>query len=73
MKQLAHEVRTPESVVFPAHSWCEQQWGERWGVTHNREGTWSVFWAGRDDPDQYRWCFATQQQVLLFTLRWGRS
>ena len=72
MKRLEYEVRTPRHVVEPAKTWCEAEWGPRWSAIDNRTGTWSVFWAGRGIPGYYRWHFATEQQALLFALKWQR-
>lgn len=72
MSQLDHEVYTPKETVELAKAWCHEQWGARWDVLDNRHGTWSVFWAGFDRPKQYRWCFATAQQAVLFSLRWQK-
>jgi hypothetical protein len=30
-----------------------------------------MFWAGPDDFDKYRFCFAHEQDLLLFILRWS--
>ena len=72
MKRLEYEVHTPRHVVEPAKTWCQDQWGARWNVLDNQSGTWSVFWAGRDRASHYRWQFATEQQALLFALKWQR-
>ena len=50
--------------------WCEQNIGPRWKVTGDRSGTWTVFWAGRDDPGKYQWHFLNERDAMLFALRW---
>ena len=72
MKRLEYEVQTPEHVIEAARAWCEREWGARWSVIDNRAGTWTLFWAGREAPGHYRWQFATEQQALLFSLKWQR-
>ena len=69
MRRLEYEVHTPRHIVEPAKIWCEAEWGPQWSVTENRTGAWSVFWGG--PPGRYRWIFATEQQAVLFTLRWS--
>jgi hypothetical protein len=29
-----------------------------------------MFWAGRDAPKKYRFCFANEQDMVWFVLRW---
>jgi hypothetical protein len=72
INHLDYEVHTPREVVEDAKAWCYQQWGTRWEALGNRSGTWSVFWAGRGIPGYYRWHFATEQQALMFTLKWAK-
>ena len=72
MSQLDYEVYTHKSVIEDAKKWCYEQWGTRWQALGNRSGTWSVFWAGREQAEHYRWNFATEQQALLFTLKWAK-
>lgn len=71
MNHLEYEVYTHKSVVEAAKTWCQAQWGARWNALDNRDGTWSVFWAGRARSEHYRWIFETEQQAILFSLRWS--
>ena len=75
MKQLPHSIDTSKKILYPAEQWCQEQWGERWTPTTNREGTWSVFWGGNRTvelvPSHYRWHFATEEQLAWFKLRWS--
>lgn len=73
MKQLPYGVQTDKKVHRPAEAWCREQWGPRWEVGGNREGTWTVFWTGNrmSTPNHYQWWFATEEQQLWFTLRWS--
>jgi len=50
--------------------WCEQQFGQRWSVVDNREGTWCCFWGGRSIPGKYRFEFKNEQDAVLFSLTW---
>ena len=70
MNRLEYEVYTSKLVVEDAKAWCYEQWGTRWEALGNRSGTWSVFWAGIDEPGRYRWNFATEQQAIWFRLKW---
>lgn len=75
MKQLPYGVQTPKDIVEPARQWCIEQWGHRWEAVGNRSGTWCVFWGGFGMSSQkrdshYQWWFETEQQQIMFTLRW---
>jgi hypothetical protein len=50
--------------------WCEAQFGKRWEAIGYRAGTWTVFWAGRESVDQYRFCFAQEKDMIWFMLKW---
>ncbi len=55
-----------------AEDWCRSQWGPRWSVTENRQGTWCCFWGGfREANGNYRYHFAREQDAVLFALRWS--
>jgi hypothetical protein len=71
MKQLPYGVQTPKDIVEPARAWCQEQWGPRWEAVGDREGTWTVFWGGRGIPSHYQWWFETEQQQIMFTLKWA--
>lgn len=75
MKQLSYSVQTDKNIVNEAEAWCIEQWGHRWEVTGYPKGTWTVFWGGFSMNSQkqdrhYQWWFATEQQAMLFALRW---
>ena len=69
-KRLEYEVFAHKSVLHEAQTWCREHWGQRWEALSNQQGIWTVFWAGREQPGYYRWCFETEQQALFFSLRW---
>jgi hypothetical protein len=68
---LDHEVLIHKRQYRDAMLWCEAQFSKRWEAIGYRAGTWTVFWAGRDQPVWYRFCFALEQDLLLFVLRWA--
>lgn len=71
MKQLPYGVQTENKFVHRAVVWCEEQFGPRWEAIGNRAGTWCVFWSGRRTVEGcYQWWFETEQQKILFALRW---
>lgn len=73
MKQLPYGVETDKKILHKAEAWCIKNWGPRWSVSGNREGTWCVFWGGKRVemvPSAYQWWFATEQQRAWFMLKW---
>lgn len=70
LRKLGIEVIVPTEHSRGASAWCEQQFGTRWNVIDNRDGSWAMFWAGVDMAKYYRFCFAEERDALLFTLRW---
>ncbi len=73
-KELAHleyEVLIDRNKYMPANDWCIEQFGSRWSPIDNRSGSWSMFWAGRDHIDKYRFCFANKEDLMMFILRWS--
>jgi hypothetical protein len=73
MKDLPYSVMTRGDIDQGdrgAWSWCQDQWGPRWAVTKNHHGSWCCFY--RTKAGQYEWHFETEQQALLFSLRWAR-
>jgi hypothetical protein len=70
-RHLDYEVLIHKDQYREASRWCRLQFGLRWEAIGYREGRWCLFWAGRDQPDQYRFCFALEQDLLLFVLRWA--
>jgi hypothetical protein len=69
-RHLDHEVLIHKRQYHNATRWCETQFGLRWEAIGYRAGTWTVFWAGRDNPVKYRFCFARERDMLMFILRW---
>jgi hypothetical protein len=47
--------------------WCEETFGERWSAIE-RNGSWACFWRGHKEG--YEFIFETEEQLLLFILRW---
>lgn len=73
MKQMSYGVQTDKKVLYDAENWCKERWGPRWAAAGNREGTWCVFWGGNRvemSPSTYQWWFETEEQQMLFMLRW---
>jgi hypothetical protein len=68
---LDHEVLIDSEKHLKASRWCAKQFGQRWEAIGYRSGLWCLFWAGRDNPGKYRFCFAREQDMLLFILRWS--
>ena len=68
---LDHEVLIDSEKHNKAARWCAQQFGQRWEAIGHRSGRWCLFWAGRNQPGKYRFCFAYEQDLLLFILRWS--
>lgn len=68
---LDHEVLVHKDLHNAAGRWCEEQFGQRWEAIGHRSGRWSMFWAGRNDFDKYRFCFALEQDMIWFVLRWS--
>lgn len=73
MNHLDHEVLLHKDHHELARQWCHEQFGLRWNPLDNRSGRWAMFWAGRDRFDQYRFCFADKEDMLMFILRWGHE
>ena len=72
MRHLPYGVKTDKKILHEAAAWCREQWGQRFEAVKHRDGTWCVLWAGPREnlPSQYQWWFETEEQLLLFTLRW---
>ena len=67
---LDHEVMIDSNKHRAAGQWCEQQFGNRWNPLNHRQGLWTMFWSGPAEFNKYRFCFATEQDMVLFSLRW---
>lgn len=70
-RHLDHEVLVHKNLHRAAGHWCEQQFGQRWEAISHRSGRWAMFWAGRDNFDKYSFCFAEEQDMVWFKLRWS--
>ena len=68
---LDHEVLVHKDLYRSAGQWCEQQFGRRWEAIGYRSGRWAMFWAGPDDFDKYRFCFADERDMIWFMLQWS--
>lgn len=71
LAHLDHDVLVHKDKYRAAGQWCEAQFGKRWEAIGYRAGTWCVFWAGRDHFDQYQFCFANEQDMMWFMMRWN--
>lgn len=64
-----------ESHLWNMNDWCRKQFGVRWqAISRNdaeRNGVWTVFWCGRENPTAYRWLFKNEYDAVLFTLKWA--
>ena len=70
-RHLDHEVLIDSAKHRDAAQWCHEQLGLRWNPLDNRSGLWSMFWAGPGaGRGKYRFCFALEQDKLVFMLRW---
>lgn len=73
--KLEHEVLIVEhqgTVLYrhyAAEDWCLEQFGKRWTAL-DQTGRWACFWAGKNDPARYRFCFAESQDAVFFALKW---
>lgn len=70
LRKLDYEVIIQSGRHHGANAWCVQNFGPRWSPVDNRQGRWATFWGGVDMFSHYRFCFATEQDAMLFTLRW---
>jgi hypothetical protein len=72
LKHLEHEIVLDKKHHYETELWCKEHFGERWNIFENREGRWTVFWAGHrgEHAGKYRWCFANEKDAIWFALRW---
>jgi hypothetical protein len=70
-RHLDYEVLIHKDQNRAAQEWCEEHFGRRWEAIGYRTGTWAVFWAGTELPNQYRFCFAREKDMIWVALRWG--
>ena len=74
LKRLEHEIIVPRHSLeygLAPERWCKQHFGPEWDIFDNPQGRWKKFWAGRDAPNCYRWCFADERDLAWFALRWS--
>lgn len=57
--------------LFAMKKWCNENFGPRGDFTRDEPGNWEVFWTGRSAITAYKWHFKTEQDLVLFTLRWS--
>ena len=73
-KELAHleyEVLLDSNKHRIAGEWCIEQFGPRWSPITNRSGQWAMFWAAGIPSNKYRFCFANEEDMMWFMLRWA--
>ena len=51
--------------------WCYEQFGKERDIISNRDGVWSVLWAGPEKRNYYRFNFRNSEDATLFALRWS--
>jgi len=72
VKDLPYTIVVHKDRHRDAEAWCRSEWGERWSVTENRQGTWCCFWGGfREAKGNYVYHFAHEQDAVVFALRWS--
>jgi hypothetical protein len=72
-RHLNHGVWIDRSLHREAARWCETQFGRRWEVMGHGSGLWCVFWSGPGVwSGKYRFCFAREQDMMMFVLRWTK-
>lgn len=61
LAHLDYEIVIHKDKLRLAEAWCNEHLELRWNPLDNRNGRWAMFWAGRDEFDKYRVCFATKK------------
>ena len=55
--------------------WCIDHFGIKWNAVPRNEternGVWTVFWCGLENPTCYRWLFKNASDATMFVLRWA--
>ena len=72
-RSLEYKVLMPTNPLSnsrAAQKWCEETFGKKWCALTNKEGEWTVFWAGRDNPSSYEFYFAEEKHKIWFMMRW---
>ena len=73
--KLEHEVmvdivKDTDLRHYAAEDWCIKHFGKRWTAL-GETGRWACFWAGRNDPARYRFCFAESRDAVFFAVKWS--
>ncbi len=71
MAHLEYEVLLDNYKHTIAGEWCKKQFGSRWNPIDNRSGRWAMFWAPGIPSNRYRFCFANEEDMVWFMLRWS--
>jgi hypothetical protein len=71
LTHLEYEVLIDSVNHRPAGLWCKEHFGSRWNPIDNRSGKWSMFYHAGVVPQKYRFCFANEQDMMWFALRWS--
>ena len=72
VRNLPYTIMVHKDRHRDAEAWCRAEWGERWSVTENKQGTWCCFWGGfREAKGNYLYHFAREQDAIVFALRWA--
>jgi len=68
--RFPYEVIIHKSRHYEAEAWCREHFGPRWAAIGNLDGRWCCFWTGRERFGGYRYHFADERDMLLFSLKW---
>ena len=71
LQRMKYEVLIDAQMHQSCATWCFQTFGKRWNVVNSRDGTWTMYWAGKHNMDKYRVCFDTEQDMMWFKLKWS--
>lgn len=64
-------IATPKAKeLMKMKNWCKEQFGERFCLSTNVPGRWTVVWNNRVPGEYYIWYFKREQDAALFALRW---
>ena len=71
-RTLEHSVLIDAKKHRDAGKWCLAQFGKRWeAIGKNTDGSWTMFWAGRNDHEKYIFHFVEEQDKLMYILKWA--
>ena len=67
---LTHRVYVTKRKDFSYKEWCEEHFGPKFDVLENKDGVWTIVWAGpyRARQDEFR--FKNEADAMMFTLKW---